>query len=108
MATSTLKTPKEFPFHKPEEWGKWKARFQNYRVASGLGEKSQECQVSTLLYCMGEEAEGVLDATGITQANKKEYKKVLEKFDEHFQVRKNLIYEKAQFNQRKQEKRRVS
>ena len=104
MATPVLKTPKEFHFNKPEEWGKWKARFQQYRLASGLSEKSAECQIGTLLYCMGEEAEDVLDATGISDADKSDYKKVLDKFDDHFQVRKNLIYERARFNQRKQEK----
>ena len=104
MATTALKTPKEFPFNKPEEWGKWKARFQQYRLASGLSNKAAKCQVSTLLYCMGEEAEDVLNATGITTAEKEVYQTVLDKFDGHFQVRKNLIYERACFNQRKQEK----
>ena len=28
----------------------------------------------------------------------KKYDKVVEKFDEHFQVRKNVIYERARFN----------
>ena len=104
MASPLLKTPKEFPFNKPEEWVKWKVRFQQYRLASGLESKSAECQVSTLLYCMGEGAEDVLDSTGISQDQKKVYQTVVEKFDEYFKVRKNLIFERAHFNQRKQEK----
>lgn len=104
MATPSLKTPKEFPFHKPEEWVKWKGRFQQYRLASGLSEKTAQCQISTLLYCMGEEAEDVLNATGIGEDDKKVYAKVLQQFDDHFQVRKNLIYERARFNQRNQER----
>ena len=41
----------QFPFTKSEEWGKWKSWF---RLASGL--EAEECQVSTLLYCVGEES----------------------------------------------------
>ena len=104
MATPLLKAPKEFPFNKPEEWNKWKTRFQQYRLASGLDTRSAECQVSTLLYCMGEQAEDVLDATGISAADKGSYTRVIGKLDDHFKVRKNLIYERARFNQRSQEK----
>ncbi len=68
------------------KWGKWKGRFRQYRVASGLSEKTAQCQISTLLYCMGEEAEDVLNATGISEEDKKDYAKVLQQFDDHFQV----------------------
>ena len=71
MASPMLRHPKEFPFNKPEEWSRWKARFQQYRLAAGLNEKSAALQISTLLYCMGEEAEDVLDATGISEDEKK-------------------------------------
>ncbi len=53
---------------------------------------------------MGEEAEDVLNATGISEEDKKDYAKVLQQFDDHFQVQKNLIYERARFNQRYQER----
>ena len=62
---------------------------------SALSEKGKECQVSTFLYCLGENAEDVLDTTCISVENKKKYSKVI---DNHFKVRKNVIYECAQFN----------
>ena len=37
-----------------ELWPAWKKRFQRYRVASGLGSRSNPEQVSALLYAMGE------------------------------------------------------
>ena len=105
MATrSFLQPPNPFAFNKPEEWSRWKSRFQQYRLASGLSEESGERQVSTLLYCMGESAEDILNMSDITVAQRADYTWVIEKFDQHFKVRKNLAFERARFNQRKQEK----
>ena len=56
--------------------------------------------VSTLLYCMGEEAEDVLTSTEISDDERKRYDAVMSKFDGFFKVRKNLIFERARFNQR--------
>ena len=55
-------------------------------------------QINTLLYCLGEEAEGVLTSTSITAYEWKVYDTVLKKFDAFFKVRRNVIYEKARFN----------
>ena len=60
MASLSLRTPAPFNFRKPEEWKKWRSRFEQYRLASGLSKESAERQVSSLLYCMGEDAEAVL------------------------------------------------
>ena len=49
------------------------------------------------MYCMGEDAEEILATTNITVEQKKEYRRVVQKFDEYFQVRKNLVYERASF-----------
>ena len=78
------------------------ARFEQYRQASGLMEKDEQRQVSTLLYCLGEEAEEVLNTTRISDKNRKKYQKVIEQFDAYFKVRKNVIYECARFNKRSQ------
>ena len=51
---------------------------------------------------MGEEAEDVLTSTGILEEDRKKYDKVVEKLDAFFKVRKNVIYERARFNQRNQ------
>ena len=56
MATSVqLKPSENFDFLKPDNWENWKKRFKEFRVASGLKDENEPRQVSTLLYCMGEE-----------------------------------------------------
>ena len=52
--------PDSFSFNKPEEWPKWIRRFELFRIASGLTEKSEETQVNTLIYAMGDEADDIL------------------------------------------------
>ena len=81
------------------------ARFQQFRDASGPSADSSSKQVSTFLYCLGEEAESVLASTGVTPDDQKDYAKVLEKVDKFFQVRKNVIYKRARFNRRNQQSR---
>ena len=74
-----LKPPGQFDFSKPDEWPKWKKRFQQYRSASGLDAESEPRQVDTLLYCLGEEADSVLSSTNISSANRKKYDRVMER-----------------------------
>ena len=103
MAEIRLQPPEPFNFRNPDDWQRWKRRFQQFREASGLDESAQTKQVSTLLYCLGEEAEAVLASTNATDEDRKDYKKVVEKFDSFFKVRKNVIYERARFNRRSQQ-----
>ena len=72
--------------------------FKQYCQASSLTDKGEECQVSTLLYYLGEDAEEVLDTTWISAEEKKKYSKVIDEFDKYFKVKKNIIYEHARFN----------
>ena len=100
MASSTLPAPEPFNFAKPDEWPKWRKRFKQYRNASGLASESETRQIDTLLYCMGEEAEDVLSSTNISEDDRKKYDSVIAKFEEHFKVRRNVIFERARFNRR--------
>eukprot|EP00731_Ephydatia_muelleri_P004849 Em0002g1025a len=102
MAAIHLSPPEPFNFNKPDEWGRWKRRFDQYRVASGLSKEKDDRQVSTLLYCLGDQAEDVLASTGISEEEREGYKKVLDTLDKFFKVRKNVIFERARFNQRAQ------
>lgn len=102
MASLRLQPPSPFNFKEPETWPKWKRRFEQFRTASGLAKDEEEKQVSTLLYCLGEEAEDRLNSTDITTNDRKKYDAVLKKFDEFFAVRRNVIFERARFNQRSQ------
>ena len=100
MASIKLEPPSQFNFAKPDEWPKWKRRFEQFRRASKLDGESKTRQVETLLYCMGEEAESVLLSTGCTAEEREKYDTVVSKMDEHFKVRRNVIFERARFNRR--------
>jgi len=77
VSEMNLQPPTSFSFSKSEEWPKWKRRFEQYRQASGLVDKDELRQVSTLLYCLGGEAE-VLDTTRISAEDRNKYKNVVE------------------------------
>ena len=98
-----MQAPDSFNFSNPGDWGRWKKRFEQFRIASGLEKDEQSKQVNILLYCMGEETETILDSMKATDGDKGDYPKVQEKFDEFFQVRKIVIYERARFNRRSQQ-----
>jgi len=71
MASIQLKPPEHFDFSKPDEWPKWKKRFQQYGSASGLNAKGELRQVDTLLYCLGDEANSVLASANISKEDRK-------------------------------------
>ena len=102
MANIRLSVPASFNFSRPDDWTKWKKRFDQYRIASGLAEEDEIRQVSMLLYCMGDEADTVLTSTGISQDDRKKYERVIATLDAFFKVRTNVIYERAKFNRRDQ------
>jgi len=104
MAAQFQVTPPErFNFSRAEEWPKWIRRFDRFRFASGLGEKSQENQVHTLIYSMGDEADDILSSFGLSEEDKKNYDIVRDRFESYFVKKKNTIFERAKFNRRKQE-----
>ena len=71
MANIRLEAPVRFNFSRPDDWTKWKRRFNQYRIASGLAEEGEVCQISTLLYCMGDEADTILISTNISCDDRK-------------------------------------
>ena len=103
MAQHNLQPPGQFDFKNPDDWPRWKRRFEQFRVSSGLTEDSAKKQISTLLYCLGEETEAVLASTNATADERKVYDTVMSKFDGFFGIRKNVIFERARFNRRNQQ-----
>ena len=94
-------TSRIFQLQNPsDDWSRWKRCFEQFRVASRLATEDDAKQVNTLLYCIGEEAEGVLSSASITADERAIY--VIAKFDGYFRVRRNVILEKARFNRRNQ------
>lgn len=52
---------------------------------------------------MGDQADDILNSFKLSVTQLKQYHTVKTKFDEHFVVRRNIIFEQAKFNQRRQE-----
>uniref|UniRef100_A0A1X7T6M4 Retrotransposon gag domain-containing protein n=1 Tax=Amphimedon queenslandica TaxID=400682 RepID=A0A1X7T6M4_AMPQE len=103
MAEIRLQAPDSFNFKTPDEWPKWRKRFEQFRIASGLSGDAAAKQVNTLLYCMGDESDAILDSMKVTEVERGDYTVVLRKFDDFFKVRRNVIFERARFNRRSQQ-----
>ncbi|XP_056001795.1 uncharacterized protein LOC125656292 [Ostrea edulis] len=103
MASYQVQPSENFTFTKPEEWPKWVKRFERFRVVSGLSKKDEAIQVNTLIYAMGNEAEDIFNSFGLNEDDAKKYETVSDKFQAHFVSRRNVIFERAKFNQRKQQ-----
>ena len=99
MATYQIPPPEKFDFSHPEEWPKWIWRFERFRWASGLHGKGEESQVNMLTYTMDD----ILMSFGLSADDQKKYSTVKDKFENHFVQKRNIIFERAKFNQRKQE-----
>ncbi|KAB0792816.1 hypothetical protein PPYR_14775 [Photinus pyralis] len=100
----TFQPPAQFDFQCPEKWEKWFKRFERYRMASGLDQEPEEKQVTSLIYCMGENAEDILTRSQLPEEKLNSYKTVKAAFDEAFIGKRNILYERAKFNSRNQKK----
>jgi hypothetical protein len=93
--------PERFDYD-AEKWPAWKARFTRFRSATDPCTKSDARQISTLIYCMGDKAEDIFKSLQLSTEDADKYDKVLDAFDRYFVIRKNIIFERAQFNLRRQ------
>ena len=58
--------------------------------------------MNTLLYCLGKRAEDIITSFNLSESDAKKFDFVIERFNQFFIVKKNVIFERAQFNRRKQ------
>ena len=91
MTSFRVQLPEKFDFSRQEEWPKWSRRFKRFRQASGLA-KEEESQINTLIYAMGDQADDILNSFKLSTTQLKQYHTVKTKFDEHFVVRRNVIF----------------
>ncbi|UYV77427.1 hypothetical protein LAZ67_15000994 [Cordylochernes scorpioides] len=101
-----IQPPETFDFSTPNEWPKWRKRFERYLVVSGMKKKEEADKIDLFMYLMGDRADDIFRSFKFEK--EKEAKKidsVLKAFDSHFCVRKNIICECAKFNSRIQEDR---
>ena len=102
VANYQVPPPEKFSF-KPEDWTRWIRRFERFRKATGLDQKSGENQVNTLVYSMGEEADDIMVSFGLTADDARQYELVKNRFESHFIVKRNIIFERTKFNLRSQQ-----
>ena len=102
IANFQVSPPDKFSF-KPDEWPKWIQIFERFHKATGLDKQSDENQVNTLIYTMGDQADDVHISCELTQEQEKSFEEVKEKFENYFLVKRNVVFERAKFNSRKQQ-----
>ena len=106
---SCLKPPEAFSF-KPTEWPAWIREFRRFRNASKLAKEDGETQRDTLLYVMGRESEKIFSTfrfapegeDGEGRERDTDFETLCRKFDTYFGVKKNIIHERAIFQERRQ------
>ena len=104
IMASKFQPPDCFDFANPTSWTQWKQRYQRYALVAKLNKEEKTVQVSTLIYCMGQEAEQIYNNFVFTSNDDKDDPdKVMEKFDQHFIPQRNVIFERAKFNLRSQQ-----
>ena len=63
-----------FNFSHTDKWPRWIRRFERFWQASELVEKSEENQVNTLIYTMGDVADDIFQAFMLQDKDRKKYK----------------------------------
>ncbi|UYV74195.1 hypothetical protein LAZ67_11002385 [Cordylochernes scorpioides] len=101
-----IQPPETFDFSTPNEWPKWRKRFERYLVVSGIKKKEEADKIDLFMYLMGDRADDIFRTFKFEKEEEAtKIDSVLKAFDSHFCVRKNIIYERAKFNSRIQEDR---
>ena len=85
------------------EWSQWiQRRFERFRLATSLEAKLSESRVNTLIYSMGDQADDIFLSYELSAEQAKDYNTMRKKFEDHFVVKKNTIFERVKFNLRGQ------
>ena len=102
MALYHLLAPEKFDFDHPQTWPVWIQWFEWFRTASKLSAEDEQNQINSLIYTMGEQAEEIYNTFTLSAADAKVYKKVKTAFENHFVVKRNVIFQRSKFNRRVQ------
>jgi len=92
-----MAAPESFIFSRPTEWSKWIRHFEQIRIASGMDKQSEEAQVNTLIYSMGNQADDILRSFRLSAEDSKKYATIKEEFESHIVKKRNVIFERARF-----------
>ena len=87
-----------------QKWKKFRQKWSNYEIATGVAQKDEPTRVATLLTVIGEEAVDVYNTLNWDdEGDELKIEKVLEKFELFCNPRKNTIYERYVFFSRNQD-----
>ena len=87
-----------------QNWKRFKQKWSNYELATGVAKKDDAIRVATILTVIGDEALDVYNTfTWDDDEDKVKIDKVLEQFEKFCEPRKNIIYERYLFFSRGQE-----
>ena len=86
-----------------ENWKMWKARFENYLVASEVNKKDENTQCAQLLHYIGEQGFKIYSTFKFEENEVNKLKPLLTKFDSHFIGKENIAYERYKFFTYKQQ-----
>ena len=85
-------------FAKPEEWLRCIKCSERFKQVFNPTSKSEEAQISTLVYSLEDKVEDILTAFNLKDEELKKYDTVKEKFENYFVNRHKMIYERVRFN----------
>ena len=80
-----------------QTWPKWLRHFEHYRLVSGLQNKSNQEQVGTFLYAMGDCADDIVKMLSINETTTS-FDEVKTALNGYFAARCNVIIEQARSN----------
>ena len=83
--------------HQADMWPKWLRHFEHYRLVSGLQNKSNQEQVGTFLYAMGDCADDIVKMLSINETTAS-FDKVKTALNGYFAARCSVIIEQARSN----------
>lgn len=98
-----IPAPLSFVGNVAENFKRFKQNFEVYLIASGKDVKESKVKVAILLNIMGEEGVEVYNTLKLDDEEKQDYEKVIKKLEEFVIPRKNVVYERFMFYNRKQE-----
>ena len=108
MSSNALPVPAPLEIHDSkaaEKWRKFLVAWENYALATELGDKPQSVQVATLLTVIGDDGREVYSTLRdwAHDGDDRRILPVLRKFADYCQPRKNVPFERYKFNKRPQE-----
>lgn len=99
-----ISNPLNFEGNLAENFRKFKQAFEIYMRAADKNEKSDDVKVAILLNIMGEEGVEIFNNLKLTEAEKKNYEKVMQQFELYMNPKKNIIYGSFKFYSKDQQK----